>query len=68
MDEDETMFSPGPNQMSYLWAPDAGQGLKGWQADLWGLMKQWMVYLLGVKAILLILKGTMRNWFSLCRQ
>ena len=27
MDEDETMFSPGPNQMSYLWAPDAGQGL-----------------------------------------
>ena len=52
MDEDETMFSPGPNQMSYLWAPDAGQGLKGWQADLWGLMKLMdEVPKLGVKAI-----------------
>ena len=47
--------------MSYLWAPDAGQGLKGWQADLWGLMKLMdEVPKLGVKAIFIdSVKGMM---------
>ena len=70
MDEDETMFTPGPNQMSYLWAPDADQGLTGWQADLWGLMKLMEdVPKLGVKAIFIdSVKGMMGgdSGFSYC--
>ena len=61
MDQDPRFFRPGPNQMSYLWAPDAEQGLTGWQADLWGLMKLMQeVPTLGVKAIFIdSVKGMM---------
>jgi len=61
MDQDPRFFRPGPNQMAWLWAPDAEQGLTGWQADLWGLMKLMQeVPKLGVKAIFIdSVKGMM---------
>ena len=59
--EDDPRLRTGPEQMLHLWAPDAKQGLKGWKADLWGLMKLMEeVPRLGVKAIFIdSVKGMM---------